>query len=188
MSFQRFTEQALNPPAPAKDDGKKTIRIFAVEDPTNPGTTILRSIDSDGNVVDFEGAGPVGPPGPAGPRSHVLTGGVSAVSANMTQIASMGHNNSVAGITVPRNGEIQALSITMTTARSGGTCDFNVLINGVIQNGAGETVTIDAVNTISNLLILGAPIAYNIIELQTTTVGFNPGNSDATLAAWTQET
>lgn len=73
MSFWRFTEQAGDPPQPSPEGIKKTIRVFAKDDPAAPGTTIVASVDSAGNAGDFQGPkgdqgdtgaiGPIGPPG-----------------------------------------------------------------------------------------------------------------------------
>jgi len=181
MSIWQFTEQTEDPGGPKAANGLLTGRFYVKR-----VGGILKPFFQDSNdvVSDFEGT-----PGAAQP-AWVLSGGVSAVSAGTTKIASMGHDNSIAGITVFRNGRILGLSVTMTLARTAGTLDFNALINGVIQNGAGETVTIDATNTISNFLIMATPIDYSagdIIELQTSTTGFSPTGSDATLAVWVED-
>lgn len=73
MSSIRLTEQSANLPAPGEDQGTKTVELFAKDDPSNPGTTVVASVDSAGNSGNFQGPkgdqgdtgaiGPVGPPG-----------------------------------------------------------------------------------------------------------------------------
>lgn len=65
MSSILMTEQEVDPSAPSKEGLKKRVRIYPIDDPSNPGTVIPRAIDSDGNITDFEGAqGPTGETGP----------------------------------------------------------------------------------------------------------------------------
>jgi len=88
MSMWRLTE-IIDPPKPSPEGANKTIRVFAQDDPGSPGTLILRSIDSDGNVGDYVGPiGPIGPIGPDGPPGTVASQSVADIN-NPVEIESL---------------------------------------------------------------------------------------------------
>lgn len=74
MSIE-ITQQAAAPVKPREDNGKKTVIVFAKDDPGSPGTTVLGSIDSDDQEGDYKGPkgidGDQGVPGPAGPPGTI---------------------------------------------------------------------------------------------------------------------
>jgi len=89
MSSTRWTEQSSNLPAPGEDNGKKTVEVFAKDDPANPGTTVPTAIDSDGNVSTFVGPqgvqGDQGIPGPTGPPGTLAVETVADIN-NPTEL------------------------------------------------------------------------------------------------------
>lgn len=108
-------------------------------------------------------------------------GGVSAVGGNTTKGASYGHNNATGGFTALRSGEIYGVTVRASTLRNSGTCTISSLVNGVVQNGPGEETIIDDLNTQSNFQEISPTIGYDggdILDIQTTTVGFSPTGAD----------
>lgn len=119
-----------------------------------------------------------------------IFGGVSSVAGNSTKAASYGHTAANGGLTMLRNGEITGISVRLNNARTGGTCIASSLINGVVQNAAGETVTIDGTNTQGHFQVIAAPIAYvagDTLSVQTTTTGFSPTGADAVITIWVRD-
>ncbi len=102
-----------------------------------------------------------------------------------------GNNAATAPSAMFTAGEIIGLSIGLNIARTGGTCQAQVLLNGVAQVAAGETTDIDASNTTSNFVEISSPIAYSAgdtITAQTVTTSFGPTGADATLYIFCQNT
>lgn len=123
--------------------------------------------------------------------TFAYTGGVSAVGSTSQTSSSMGHNNSISGVVMARDGKVIAITISLTVARTAGQCDGMITLNGVLQNAAGQFAIIDAVDTQTALIVLATPIVYNagdIIELVSNTTSFTPTTSDATLAVLTEDT
>lgn len=91
MSFIRLTEQSSAPPQPATDETKKTLRLFAFD---NAGATVVRAIDSSGNVFDFVGPqgpqGDTGPTGPQGPAGSAMKQAVADIDDPSSELASIG--------------------------------------------------------------------------------------------------
>lgn len=95
MSFIRLTEQASDPPQPSEEGqgagAKKTMRLFAFDD---SGTTVVKAIDSDGNVFDFVGPqgpqGDTGPTGPQGPAGSAMKQAVADIDDPSSELASVG--------------------------------------------------------------------------------------------------
>lgn len=126
-----------------------------------------------------------------GSAELMFQGGVSSVAGNSIKPAAMGHNSANAGITMPWAGEIYAISISMNQARTAGVCTASALINGVVQNGAGEDTDIDGTDTLDNFQTIAAPITFSagdVLELQTETVAFSPTGTDATMALFVRRT
>lgn len=97
MSFIRLTEQSATPPQPALEGIIKTVRVFAEDSPSSPGTTIPRAIDSSGNVSDFKGdtgntgaTGATGPQGPQGPAGSAAKQSVVNINDPSSELASIG--------------------------------------------------------------------------------------------------
>lgn len=301
MSFWKLTQQSSAPPQPSKDSGKKTIRVFGQDDPANPGTVIIRSIDSDGNIGDYDGpqgeqgiqgdTGATGAPGtlatqdvenisnpteiesltlagtgrdiiahkvvgasgadlitryaydangPAKNAPYVMNtgdggttrwvavganffnnepasaaGGRFITSAEIAQLASIpkpemmfhggvndvgsdsiigvhyGESGANEAIVMPFDGEIFAISVRAGTGRTAGILTASLLINNVIQNGAGEETTLDATNTNSNFQVIAAPIAFvagDFLDIQSSTNSFAPTIADVVIAAFIRRT
>lgn len=107
---------------------------------------------------------------------------ISAVQGTSTRQLIMG-NGAREFIQVRSSGLIWALGLNLGSPRTAGTCEFRVTVNGVAQTAAGQTVTIDAVNTQFVWAILSSPIsvvAGNLIGYETNTIGFTPTNASAT--------
>jgi len=122
----------------------------------------------------------------------MLHGGVDGVGANNTTPISMGTNAANNGVPMIRAGRIVGISISINTPCTSGTLDGQVLLNGVAQTGAGETVQIESVtNTTDNYQIIPTPITYaagDVIYAQTVTVGFAPNGADATVCVFCEDT
>jgi len=120
----------------------------------------------------------------------MFSGGVSAVNANATKPVSIGHNSANGGVIMLRNGEIVGITIRINNTRTAGTCTGSALINGVIQNGVGEQVVLDAVNTVSDFQVIATPIQFvagDNLSMETVTVGFAPTGSDAVITLWVRD-
>jgi len=116
-----------------------------------------------------------------------FNGGHSQVGNNFTRGMSWGHQQAENGIVMLRDGLILGFSGSLTQPRASGTCEFQLTINGIAQNGVGETFLIDGTNTISNSLEFTTPLSVvvgDIVSAQTVTVGFSPTSSDPTVAFW----
>lgn len=116
-----------------------------------------------------------------------FNGGHSQVGNNFTRGMSWGHQQAENGIVMLRDGYILGFSGSLTQPRASGTCEFQLTINGIAQNAAGETFLIDGTNTISNSLEFTTPLfvsAGDTVSAQTVTVGFSPTSSDPTVAFW----
>jgi hypothetical protein len=91
-----------------------------------------------------------------------------------------------------KNGEITCLSISMEKTRTAGSIKFGITINGVAQNGASQTVTIDASNPKFNFLVLSTPIVYNagdrIFSFSVPSGGYSPSCGDGLFAIWLRDT
>lgn len=119
-----------------------------------------------------------------------LFGGLSSVGGSVTKAATYGHTAANGGFTMLRNGEITGISIRLNNARTAGTCIAAALINGVVQNGAGETVTIDGTNTQGHYQVIATPITYvagDTLSLQTTTASFTPTGADPVITIWVRD-
>ena len=123
---------------------------------------------------------------------HLIIGGIADVGKNATIQASYGNNSAIADPLMAFSGSVIAISISLTAARTTGTCTMQVKKNGVAQTAADQTAIIDAVNTQTKYTILASPITYvagDRIGLQTVTAGtFNNDKADATLLAYCEET
>lgn len=111
-------------------------------------------------------------------------GGISSVGSSATNKASFGHNDADGGFTCIGSGRITDISITMNNARTAGVCQLQILVNGVAQTAAGETIDIDGVNPINNYISIATPIEFNagdILSMQTITTMFAPVTADSTL-------
>jgi len=142
--------------------------------------------NAGGGVTTITIAGGTGLPN----ENTTFAGGIKGADANLTVVASMGRTESTFGIEVFRAGEVYAMSLVTEDARTAGTMDVEVALNGVTQNGAGETVRLDATNTQHHAELLSSPVAYvanDRLVIQTTTVGFNP-NTNVTVAIWLRDT
>lgn len=91
------------------------------------------------------------------------------------------------GRTAFKAGEIFALSIRTELATTAGTAELQVLINGVAQTGAGETIEINTTDTISAFAVLSSPISFSAgdhIQMQFVTSGFSIATTDPTGIAY----
>lgn len=80
-----------------------------------------------------------------------------------------------------------ALSIRTELATTAGTAELQVLINGVAQTGAGETIEINTTDTISAFAVLSSPISFSAgdhIQMQFVTSGFSIATTDPTGIAY----
>ena len=119
-----------------------------------------------------------------------ILGGIAGIGINVTNTCSYGNNAAIEPPTANSNGEITALSISLTTALTQGTCEAQITINGVAQTGVGETVLLAFGGSDQHdSLVLASPIAYNAgdrIGLQSVTIGAGPTGADATLMLTTK--
>ena len=118
-------------------------------------------------------------------------GGINSVGANTTKTASWGHTAAMSGWVAAFDGEIVAVSIGVDSTRTAGTCTAAARINGVAQNGAGETAVIDGTNTDSAFAVYPTPVSFSagdVLTMETVTVGFAPTGSDATVSIFWRRT
>jgi hypothetical protein len=120
-----------------------------------------------------------------------FNGGYQKVGSNSTKGCSWGNDSSDAGISILEDGEVIGISCALNEPRTAGTLTVMLVINGVAQNGAGQTFLIDATNTTSNELVYGTPIVVSqgdIVSIQGVSSGFSPNASDPTMAFWGRDT
>ncbi len=144
---------------------------------------IVLVVDAIQGIIFFNVRGLRGAQGPSDPR---VVGGIQSVSANATKVASWGQQSAVAEIAMDRAGVLNAITISLDTPRTAGICQLQLLINGIAQTGAGQTVDIDAANPQTATLVLAIALPFlagDTIGLQTVTVAFTPNGADATVSA-----
>ena len=109
------------------------------------------------------------------------------VNANGVDPVHWADRSSVAGITMPVDGEIIRMSVSLEAPRTAGSFFFAMTIEGIAQTGTGETVTIDSSNTMSNSLVLSTPIQFSAGEDVSAIVnatGFAPSTTEANVTFW----
>lgn len=152
---------------------------------------IKTSYESNADTNEFSDAEQTKLAGLSAGFTFAILGGSGNVGGTTQASLSKGNNSAIAGFSMIRAGQIIGLGVALTTARTAGTLDFRVLINGVVQNGAGEFVTIDATNTLDNNLELATPIAYSagdVIDIECNTTSFSPTTAKATGVAYLEDT
>ena len=131
-------------------------------------------------------------PGGSGAHTDTIVGGVSGIGQNTTNAASYANNAALEPPAMINSGKIKGLSINLTVALSGGTCEVQITINGVAQTGVGQTLLLTAGGTDKkDTIVFETPIPYNAkdaVGLQTVTIGASPTGSDATLMLKTEDT
>lgn len=123
-------------------------------------------------------------------ENHNVFGGIASVGGNATSLISFGVTAATSGAQMVKNGEIYAVSITLTNARTAGTCTAMSVIEGVAQNGAGQTAVIDGTSTLKKYQIISPPIQYNagdVVTGQAVTSGFTPAGSNAVVKIWCRD-
>lgn len=188
MSYWRLTEQAAAPPQPSEDNGKKTVRVFAQDDPGSPGTTILGTKDSDGNEGDFKGPqgdqgvqGNQGNVGPAGtipttsaadindPTEIELTGTAGGL-ARLVCEANAGTSDDATLYIYDTNGPAKNSPYVMNTS-DGGTSRWIAI--------AGKFTTMELTSNLGSRLITAAEIAAIIANAPTKESFFSAGADTA---------
>ena len=118
-------------------------------------------------------------------HEYLAIAGTSGIGGNTTELGSWGNNAAKGGFPALFDGEIIAIGIRLNAAITAGTCEAQSVINGVAQNGAGETADLASGGPAQDTIqIIAAPIAFNagdIINLQTVTAGAAPTGADATM-------
>lgn len=117
-------------------------------------------------------------------REVLVTGGVANLGANKTNIVSWGTSQAVEAAPEQLvDGKVIAIQAALSKSRTAGTAEVQVLLNGVAQVGAGETVVLDGVNPLTISEFIG-PIEYNVgdtVTAQVVTTGFSPANASITV-------
>ena len=116
---------------------------------------------------------------------------VSNVGADEENQALVGNNSLMPEIRMSENGNILRLIINMSEPRATGTCEGIILINGIRQDDAGQTVTIDAGNLLSALIVFANPIAFiagDIITFISKTTSFAPATAESEITIETEVT
>lgn len=124
-------------------------------------------------------------------NTYSFNGGILNVGKNETKGADWGRSSINAGVTILEDGEIRGMSVAMNFPRSNGTVTVMLVINGIAQNGAGQTFSIDAGHPINHQLVLASPISViqgDVITMQTVSVSFSPVTADATVSFWGRNT
>lgn len=183
-----------------KDDGGTVIDltegsgINVKEADGSPDVSNVKTLVVSNGTLTDDGGGQVtvstGGGGGGSIPTWTLQGGISNVGANNTKLISIGHNAAVAPFVMFKNGRVIGMSISMTAARTAGTCQLQVVKAGVAQTGSGQILDIDGVNTITNFIVFGTPITYTAgqtIGAQTVTTSFNPTGADATIVLFCED-
>lgn len=109
---------------------------------------------------------------------------------HLESLLANGTTDAVTGPSGPKNvglfrtGIVLASSIVVLESRTTGSAVAKITLNGVLQNGAGQSVTIDATNPKSNSTILSPSIVYNTndyLGVRVTTSGYAPIKKPATI-------
>ena len=115
----------------------------------------------------------------------LLTGGVSGVGVNGTTVFSLGHSESAAPLKLPYNFKIDAISFSLSGIPNGGECRIEV--QRIFPSLMTQTLGAFSAPTGQYVAGAGLNIFFNIgdvIQFQTTTVGFSPAPADVTLMVW----
>ena len=142
----------------------------------------VNPINIDEAIVTFRGRPNV--------SRFTIQGGISGVGGNITSLASYGNNVAIGDPCMAFYGAVTALSLSLSVARTVGTCNARIAKNGIIQSSIDQTVAISAAsNNLRNFKKI-SPIKYKSgdrIGLRTVTSGFTPTGSDATILAYCEE-
>jgi len=149
--------------------------LILIDDATTPGT--LRTVTvtqllSTVSATDF----------------CAFTGGIRDVDPGENVNATWGNDRSGAGPTMAFAGDIVGLSATSDQVITAGTIDIRVSINGVAQNAAGQTVTLNSSNQNASIDLTGAPIATladDVLDIGAIASGtLAPNSHDITVTVW----
>jgi len=158
----------------------KGINTIKFEDSTFYVT--VDSTNSDEAIVTFRGR--------PNTTRYTLQGGVPNVGGTATTAASYGNDVAVGDPTMVFYGAVVALSISLSSARTAGTCTVQIAKNSVLQTGSTQTVEISAsTSNLKNFKRI-VPIKYaagDNIGIRTVTASFTPTTSDATVLAYCEE-
>ena len=102
----------------------------------------------------------------------------------------IGHNSSTSGFTALKDGEVFGITARINNTRTAGNAQFSVLLNGVAQNGAGETTLINAGNPQGNFQVITTPISFSagdVLNIQSSTTSFAPAGADAVGALYIRD-
>lgn len=135
----------------------------------------------------------VGTGGTGVTQTWMLNGGVDSVQTGATLDLATGSEKATGGCVALVDGEVIGISITISATRTGGSVTGFCVLNGVSQNGAGETVIIDATNTTQDHNLFATPIVYSAgdrISIRTTSSGdYNTdGQTDAAICVFHRNT
>jgi hypothetical protein len=118
----------------------------------------------------------------------VMSGGMEAIPEDGDTAAAWGHEESLAGVTMFRDGRCVGFSVSYEGSFSGGTLQFFMTINGVKQNGVGQTITLTP-SSLSDFIQLDPAIEFDqgdIVSMISTAVSKTgeSGGDDCTLTMW----
>lgn len=116
-----------------------------------------------------------------GLTTALIIGPVDSVASGSTSAALIA--GASAGVMVmPFAGRVLAISLSLSTARTAGTCTARYKKNGVADTT--NTAVCDGTNTQRKATIFGTPVSFaagDRIDLETVTSGFTPTAADATI-------
>jgi hypothetical protein len=117
----------------------------------------------------------------------VQSGGIERIRSNGDTAAAWGHEESLAGVTMFRDGELLAFSVAMEGTTNSGQLEFFMTLNGIKQNGVGQTITITSGEKFKSLEF-SIPIQFNkgdVMGCIVTGSSWNESDSrDCTLSSW----
>lgn len=119
--------------------------------------------------------------------TQTWVGGIRNVKTNNSVNATWGNTDATAGPTVAFAGNIVGLSATSNAPITAGSILVRISIDGVSQNGAPQTVTLDAANQSAFVDLTGAPIAVAagaVLDVGAQSVAHAPNNLDITVTFW----
>ncbi len=125
-------------------------------------------------------------------------GGVTTVDQGTTHLIEMGATKADAGLRMFRAGQIIGLTAIVNDSWTEGSLEVQILIAGVAQTGAGETLILDGTNPVSNAIDYTIsplnPLSFSadqVITAHSITSGapkWKPGSAALTVGLFIEDT
>jgi len=163
---------------------------FSIDDLNDVDTSSTVNVPAVGEVLQWNGTMWI----PASvvtdiPQTQTWTmvGGIQELGQDEDRTAAWGHEESLAGVGMFRDGEILGFAVSLEGGISSGQQEFFITLNGVQQNGSGETVVMTTGETVESNE-LSSPIQFSVNDIlgivATGTSYTETGSKDCTLSMW----